>query len=359
MKKYKIILICLVLVLLSTCLYAYAGIVGPVAAHPKYSVTVYAGPSTSYSSLYSVNTYNTVYVLEKEGSYYYIEYGNKRGYVPSGSLEPASSSGFSDVPYVSYNYKSAKIIEGVSAYYGGSSNYDEIGSVDTNEKVSLLKNDNDYAYIEYTVSSTRKKKRGYVPCDNVIKTNIIVNNQNNEAYHCTIKTNGNYLDSRYINAAEKLTKMVFNDKYLNNANYNYDYYLFGEYDSTYGYHEGIDVNDRKYGTEIYSLVTGDVVNNPGGSYGMIFIYDDSDNVTYIYEHCINIKVKKDDKVYAGKTIIAEEGDKGAPGNCHVHVQVVPGKRTYWENWMTGLDKHLKSLDPTYYIEKNYNNYSFK
>lgn len=68
-----------------------------IHAKPKQSTSIYAGPSEKiYANIGSVDNSDTVGVLGKEGSYYYIQYstasGSKRGYIQISALNSFSGS---------------------------------------------------------------------------------------------------------------------------------------------------------------------------------------------------------------------------------------------------------------------------
>lgn len=139
-----------------------------VHANPKQTTSVYAGPSTRiYANIGSVYTSDTVGVLGKEGSYYYVQYstssGSKRGYVAMSSLNSFSGSSsirptevetataYSDAPSSACTVYSCP--DAVSA---------TIGSIGSNEGITVFPSisENGFTFVEYsTIANT---KRGFI-----------------------------------------------------------------------------------------------------------------------------------------------------------------------------------------------------
>lgn len=137
-------------------------------AIPALSTNVYAGPSTSiYANIGSVDSSDTVGVLGKEGSYYYIQYstssGAKRGYIAKSSLKSFASdakvepTGVESVAAYADAPKTA-----CTVYSCPNSNCATIGSISADEGITVFSSikDNGYTFVEYSTSSNTK--RGFV-----------------------------------------------------------------------------------------------------------------------------------------------------------------------------------------------------
>lgn len=140
----------------------------------KTAQTVYYGPGNSiYPSAGSVSKNETITVKWSEGTWYYIEYSagssKKRGYVPAAQVNltgavgaiPASNAG---VRYMHYD---------CTVYFGASpstSSFPTVGSVSYGERIQYLgvkENNSQYAFIEYQVSGSTQKKRGWIDTNKV------------------------------------------------------------------------------------------------------------------------------------------------------------------------------------------------
>ncbi len=129
--------------------------------------TVYYGPSTStYPSGGRVGPNETVTLLWKEGTYYYIEYNTgakkKRMYIKKSAISNVSGS----IPTYTPILKTRYVHTASSVYCGSSSRtYEKAGSVNLAEEVQFLynKKENNYALIQYTAGS--KKKRAWIKAD--------------------------------------------------------------------------------------------------------------------------------------------------------------------------------------------------
>lgn len=118
------------------------------------------------------------------------------------------------------------------------------------------------------------------------------------------------------------------------SNINYDYNPWGAslsgrpacsgYD---GGHSGLDMQTKDKSTSrgFYALASGKVIST-GGTYNTIAVYDSVNNRTVLYLHASQIKVSLNQQVSSG-TLLGYQGDKGATGAFHVHVEVRSGSRT--------------------------------
>ncbi len=124
----------------------------------------YYGPSSSTYA--SDNSYagpnDTVTVLWKEGSWYFIDYPTstkrKQMYVPMSAVSNISGT----VPTFTPSYLTRYVHQEDSTYAGPSTSYYVAGSVSVGEIVSYLNTKTgSFAFIEYNVTGTGKKKRAY------------------------------------------------------------------------------------------------------------------------------------------------------------------------------------------------------
>jgi hypothetical protein len=119
------------------------------------------------------------------------------------------------------------------------------------------------------------------------------------------------------------------------SNMNYDYNPWGTpwaakagkcqgYD---GGHSGLDIQttDKSTNRAFYALANGKVTST-GGTYNTISVYDSANNRTVLYLHASKINVSNNKQVNAGD-LLGYQGDKGATGAFHVHVEVRSGNKT--------------------------------
>ncbi|MBS4784478.1 MAG: M23 family metallopeptidase [Clostridiales bacterium] len=115
------------------------------------------------------------------------------------------------------------------------------------------------------------------------------------------------------------------------------------------YHSGIDMNVA-YGAEIHSAHSGEVTG-VGGNYGIVAIYDEEKDVTYLYLHMdvtntdarVGGFIKKGDflgtQAYTG---LASEND------THLHIEVRAGRQDNPAGLPT-IDQALTSISPYNYL----------
>lgn len=123
--------------------------------------TVYYGPSTSYPSESSYAGPNeTVTVLWKEGTFYYIEYATstkrKRMYITTSAVSSISGS----VPTVSTSLAVRYVITSAYAYTGPSaSNFTQGNYLAAGTQVSYVspQKEGDFALVEVTISGVKKR----------------------------------------------------------------------------------------------------------------------------------------------------------------------------------------------------------
>ena len=81
-----------------------------------------------------------------------------------------------------------------TVYYGPSTSYPTVGSVNSGEAITVLWKDGDWYHIEYTVTSTGKYKRGYIPYDTVNNAGTVT------AFSSLCDSNAGA--TRYVNTSE-------------------------------------------------------------------------------------------------------------------------------------------------------------
>ena len=124
--------------------------------------TVYFGPS---STLYpsegsSAGPNDTVTILWREGSWYYIDYPagtkRKRMYIPTTAVTNISGT----VTNYTANLQTRYVNTAGSTYWGPGTTYSSAGSVSLGEAVQYVypQRENDYVLIEYSVSGGQKKR---------------------------------------------------------------------------------------------------------------------------------------------------------------------------------------------------------
>ena len=108
-------------------------------------------------------------------------------------------------------------------------------------------------------------------------------------------------------------------------------------------HTGIDYAALA-GTLVYSATKGKVIRVEHGKdcnglkcLSTVAIYDETTDVTFIYLHTKDIKVKKNDEVKAGDPIAAV-GSRG-PGGIHLHFEARPGEH------LSASDDVRKTINP--------------
>lgn len=141
------------------------GVMAAVSGTINQSTTVYYGPSSSYVARETLSAGKAVTVIEKEGSYYLIEYSVTGGMVRGYVLTTSVSGDFSTVPIADNNISQLglNIYGSTATVYGGPSttSYVSIGSVSNRELVTVLKTDgSSWYHIEYWTSNGNK--RGYI-----------------------------------------------------------------------------------------------------------------------------------------------------------------------------------------------------
>lgn len=117
------------------------------------------------------------------------------------------------------------------------------------------------------------------------------------------------------------------------------YYLFGEYDSSIGVHQGVDIQPSPRNCTVYSQHEGTVVRS-GGEWGAVGIYDSSAKRTFYYLHMKDIVPVKNSTVSVDD-VLGTSSNKGVSG-IHLHFEVRNGKNTSIGD---GYDTKLTSLYP--------------
>ena len=129
----------------------------------SYSSVYYGPDTTTYERSGSVNSGEYVAILASESSWYFIEYdtsnGRKRAYVPAQnvSIQYAEDS---NIPLFGNVCGELTISSKINVRQGPSTLYSVYGSV-SNQKADLLKVEDDFYYIRYSLNSG-KLKTGYI-----------------------------------------------------------------------------------------------------------------------------------------------------------------------------------------------------
>lgn len=129
----------------------------------SYSSVYYGSDTTTYERSGSVNSGEYVAILASESNWYFIEYdtsnGRKRAYVPAQnvSIQYAEDS---NIPLFGNVCGELTISSKINVRQGPSTLYSVYGSV-SNQKADLLKVEDDFYYIRYSLNSG-KLKTGYI-----------------------------------------------------------------------------------------------------------------------------------------------------------------------------------------------------
>lgn len=129
----------------------------------SYSSVYYGPNTTTYERSGSVNSGEYVAILASESNWYFIEYdtsnGRKRAYVPAQnvSIQYAEDS---NIPLFGNVCGELTISSKINVRQGPSTLYSVYGSV-SNQKADLLKVEDDFYYIRYSLNSG-KLKTGYI-----------------------------------------------------------------------------------------------------------------------------------------------------------------------------------------------------
>lgn len=129
----------------------------------SYSSVYYGPDTTTYERSGSVNSGEYVAILASESNWYFIEYdtsnGRKRAYVPAQnvSIQYAEDS---NIPLFGNVCGELTISSKINVRQGPSTLYSVYGSV-SNQKADLLKVEDDFYYIRYSLNSG-KLKTGYI-----------------------------------------------------------------------------------------------------------------------------------------------------------------------------------------------------
>lgn len=164
---------------------------------------VYYGPSdTLYEQAGSVSSGESVTAIWKEGTWCYIQYQvsgtttYKRGYVPTSKITITESISTNTWTAVSRYVQNA-----CSVYFGPSpSIHPAAGSFAYGDSVGYLGfKEKNYAFVEYTIDGSTKKKRGWVYANNLALslpvltwryTEGTIINEAGDYWHVTQKWNG-------------------------------------------------------------------------------------------------------------------------------------------------------------------------
>jgi len=151
--------------------------------------------------------------------------------------------------------------------------------------------------------------------------------------------------SSQLTEVSRYVKKLYNTTTTSGIAYNY--YLYGEEDTSIGMHEGVDAC-KGNGNSLYSISGGQIVirTNPASGLSVLGVYDSTLDVTVIYMH-MNIS----DSIPAvnGSLLKGQqfgtESMKGATG-YHTHIQIQSGVAT---TAFSGKDTTVSSLNPYSYF----------
>lgn len=129
----------------------------------SYSSVYYGPDTTTYERSGSVNSGEYVAILASESNWYFIEYdtsnGRKRAYVPAQNISIQYAED-SNIPLFGNVCGELTISSKINVRQGPSTLYSVYGSV-SNQKADLLKVEDDFYYIRYSLNSG-KLKTGYI-----------------------------------------------------------------------------------------------------------------------------------------------------------------------------------------------------
>ena len=171
----------------------------------------------------------------------------------------------------------------------------------------------------------------------------ISSSQTCETFHPTASINNR--KQMYLDLTLTTARYVFAEG--QNSNLIYDNYLWAEYDSSIGTHEGVDMR-RSNLRAIRTSLNGEVIfpaadeSNP---YGKVCIYNSSYNVTIIFMHMSRISVEAGETIPVGE-FIGYQSDVGTTSSSHLHIQVENGRKT---GAASGRENNLTSKIPYGYM----------
>ena len=135
-------------------------------------------------------------------------------------------------------------------------------------------------------------------------------------------------------------------------------YFYDSSQNLNGYHPGVDCVARR-GDIAYSPIKGYVAaKNRGGlsAYGAVSIKIDGTNDYFFFAHLGYIYVNEGDRINIGSKI----GSVGLVGtnNYHLHVEVREGRSLYLSPYFSSSKNTGVNKDPTLFIPKTSNNYTY-
>ena len=193
----------------------------------KEAINVYGGPGSNCAIIGALGAGELVSLLAKEGNEIYVEYntknGRKRGYIAWDKVDPRDYTPGTMFPDFYTNGVSAYAIdENIIVYGGPNSNYAQLGSV-KNEEVTNFNtnkvNTNEYGFeytcIEYTVTATGQRKRGYVLASKIVNGNLPEENNPLESFNNSY----NHFGSKISYGQTQKGRNMFYYKFGNGANH--------------------------------------------------------------------------------------------------------------------------------------------
>ena len=172
----------------------------------KEAINVYGGPGSNCAIIGALGAGELVSLLAKEGNNIYVEYntvkGRKRGYITWDKVDPRDYKPGTYFPDFYANGNISHIINQRCIVYGGpNNNYAELGAVNNEEVICFNTNKADtnqytfdYTCIEYTVSSTGQRKRGYILASQVVGGNLPEENNSIESFADSYSYFGNKIN---------------------------------------------------------------------------------------------------------------------------------------------------------------------
>lgn len=179
--------------------------------------------------------------------------------------------------------------------------------------------------------------------------NIVISqgDQADETFHPSTLIPGRI--QMYLDLTGVTARYVFNES--SNSNLRYNNYLWGEYDTSIGTHEGVDMrrsDERAIRTSLAGEVIYPTASTVTNTYGKVCIYNSTYNITLIFMHMKDIPSTIGGTNVAIGTFIGEQSNVGTSGS-HLHIQVEPGRKS---GASSGNENNLTSTIPYGYMSND-------
>ena len=193
----------------------------------KEAINVYGGPGSNCAIIGALGAGELVSLLAKEGNEIYVEYntknGRKRGYIAWDKVDARDYTPGTLFPDFYTNGVNAHAIdENIIVYGGPNSNYAQLGSVKNEEVINFNTNKVntdeygfEYTCIEYTVTATGQRKRGYVLVSKIVNGNLPEENNPLESFNESY----NHFGSKISYGQTQKGRNMFYYKFGNGANH--------------------------------------------------------------------------------------------------------------------------------------------